>query len=83
MLTTMTTIYHCPCCNMPMDEIISTFEYPHKTVRIVNVTCWREACDFHSYTMSPEQANNAETLKSVYHIDKLFDVFSGEDYEQD
>jgi hypothetical protein len=79
MLNTMTTeqVYHCPCCNEPMDVIVMTL-----ITRVVNVTCWQPGCEFNSFTMSPDQANDTDRLATVYKKSKKYDVFTGEGYER-
>lgn len=71
------TIYHCPCCREPMSAITSTFEYPTRTVHVVNVTCWRKSCAFFAYTVSPDRANSAKILATEYHVIQKYDVFTG------
>lgn len=70
--------HYCPCCGTTMDAIVCTFEYPTHTKSIVQVTCYESGCQFKTYTVSPATANNAATLRDIYHVVKLYDVYTGE-----
>lgn len=71
--------HHCPCCGNAMDTIDNIFEFPTFTRHVIQVTCFREGeCEFATYTVSPDRANDTGILRSTYHVTKKFDVYTGE-----